>query len=81
MSESKIEIDMNPSRPGTAMTISLHRSLQDYFKTLTNAGFVVARLEEWLSHRESEKGPRKEAEDHARKEIPLFLFLEAQKPV
>lgn len=79
MSESKVEIDMNPSRPGTAMTVSFHRSLQDYFKALTNAGFMVSRLEEWLSHRESEKGPRKEAEDHARKEIPLFLFLEAQK--
>jgi len=79
MSESKIEIDMNPSRPGTSMTVSFHRSLQDYFKALSNAGFVVGRLEEWLSHRESEKGPRKEAEDRARKEIPLFLFLEARK--
>lgn len=79
MSESKVAIDMNPSRPGTVETISFHRPLQYYFKTLANAGFVVARLEEWLSHRESEKGPRKNAEDRARKEIPLFLFIEAQK--
>lgn len=79
MSESKSVIDMNPSKPGTVETISFHRPLQYYFKILANAGFSVARLEEWLSHRESEKGPRKGAEDRARKEIPLFLFLEAQK--
>ncbi len=81
MSESKVEIDMNPSRPGTAMTISFHRPLQYYFKTLANAGFSVARLEEWLSHRESEKGPKKDAEDRARQEIPLFMYLEAQTAV
>ncbi|KKU82215.1 MAG: hypothetical protein UY07_C0001G0001, partial [Parcubacteria group bacterium GW2011_GWA1_47_8] len=50
-----------------------------YFKTLANAGLAVARLEEWLSHRKSEKGPRKDAEDRARMEIPLFLFLEIEK--
>ncbi|MEK7148702.1 MAG: class I SAM-dependent methyltransferase [Patescibacteria group bacterium] len=79
MSESKVEIEMNPSKHGGATTISFHRPLQYYFKTLANNGFAVARLEEWLSHRESEKGPRKSAEDKARKEIPLFLFLEMLK--
>ncbi|MEK7538277.1 MAG: class I SAM-dependent methyltransferase [Patescibacteria group bacterium] len=82
MSESKSEIDMNPGRPSGkrgATTISFHRPLQYYFKTLANSGFAVARLEEWLSHRVSEKGPRQDAEDRARKEIPLFLFLEAEK--
>jgi len=76
MSESKVEIEMNPSKRDTKTTISFHRPLQYYFKTLANSGFVVARLEEWLSHRESESGPRKKAEDRARKEIPMFLFLE-----
>lgn len=79
MSESKVEIDMNPSKRDSKTTISFHRPLQYYFKTLANSGFVVARLEEWLSHRESELGPRKNAEDKARKEIPLFLFLEVLK--
>ncbi len=78
MSEAKAEIDMNPSRPSIAMTTSFHRPLQYYFKTLANAGFAVARLEEWLSHRDSQEGPRKLAEDRARMEIPLFLYLEAQ---
>ncbi len=80
MSESKVEVDMNPSKPGTVTTISFHRPLQYYFKTLANAGFAVARLEEWLSHRDSQEGPRKLAEDRARMEIPLFLYLEAVKP-
>ena len=79
MSESKVEIEMNPSKRGGPTTVSFHRPLQYYFKTLANSGFVVARLEEWLSHRESEFGPRKKAEDRARKEIPMFLFLEVLK--
>jgi len=79
MSESKVEIEMNPGKRGGATTISFHRPLQYYFKTLANSGFVVARLEEWLSHRESEVGPRKKAEDRARKEIPLFMMVEAIK--
>lgn len=79
MSESKVDIEMNPSKKGGATTISFHRPLQYYFKTLANNGFAVARLEEWMSHRESENGPRKKAEDKARKEIPMFLFLEGNK--
>lgn len=79
MSETKVEIEMNPGKIGGAITVSFHRPLQYYFKTLSNGGFVVARLEEWLSHRESEKGPRKTAEDNARKEIPLFMLIEAIK--
>lgn len=79
MSESKVEIDMNPSKHDSKTTLSFHRPLQYYFKTLANSGFVVARLEEWLSHRESEIGPRKKAEDKARMEIPMFLFLEVLK--
>lgn len=79
MSESKVEIEMNPSKRDSKTTLSFHRPLQYYFKTLANSGFVVARLEEWLSHRESELGPRKKAEDRARKEIPMFLFLEVLK--
>jgi ubiquinone/menaquinone biosynthesis C-methylase UbiE len=79
MSESKVEIEMNPSKKGGAVTTSFHRPLQYYFKTLGNNGLVVARLEEWLSHKESEAGPRKAAEDRARMEIPLFLMMEIRK--
>lgn len=76
------KIDMTP---GTAdikkkiYTVSFHRSLQDYVKAVTKAGLVVTGLEEWHSHRESQKGLRAKAEDAARKEFPLFLMLRAKK--
>jgi len=60
-----------------ATTLSFHRSFQMYFKALAKEGFAVTRLEEWISHRKSQNGPRAAVEDRARKEIPLFLFLEA----
>jgi SAM-dependent methyltransferase len=91
ISESKINIEMHPSTsslaPGRAggqaghspgeKTISFHRPLQFYFKFLNKNGFAVSRLEEWNSNKKSQPGPRAKAEDKARKEIPLFMFLEA----
>ena len=80
LSESKREIDMHPGERGNKEKIvSFHRPLQVYFKVLANNGFVISRLEEWVSHKESGKGPRKEAEDQARKEFPLFLCLEVSQ--
>jgi len=77
LSESKHEIDMHPGKEGnTKKTVSFHRPFQVYFKVLANNGLAVSRLEEWTSHKESGKGPCKEAEDRARKEFPLFLCLE-----
>ncbi len=78
LSSAKVFIDMHPGAPKATRTISYHRSLQDFFKALGAAGFAVTRLEEWVSHRESGKGPRQAAEDTARKEIPLFMAMEAK---
>ncbi len=77
LSESKAKIQMHPGDAPSDYTISFHRPLQLYFKLLKNAGFAVTNLEEWISDKKSEAGPRAEAEDRARKEIPLFLYLEA----
>ena len=78
LSSSKEKIDMTPGKEeGKTYTYSFHRSLQDYSKALSSAGFAVQRLEEWISHKTSEKGPRARAEDVARKEFPLFLCIEA----
>lgn len=78
ISESKIKIDMTPgSKTNKKFTVSFHRPMQFYFKFLNKNGFAVSRLEEWTSHKESEKGPRKKAEDKARKEIPMFMMIEA----
>ncbi|MDO8579821.1 MAG: methyltransferase domain-containing protein [bacterium] len=79
ISESKKTIDMHPGQAKKNTTISFHRPIQTYSKSLANAGFAISRIEEWMSHRESEKGPRKTAEDNARREIPLFMCLECVK--
>lgn len=76
LSESKHEIAMHPGKKGGEKTITFHRPLQMYVKNLSNAGFAITRLEEWTSHKTSEDGPRKEAENKARKEFPLFMCME-----
>lgn len=79
MSESRAEIEAHPGLKTGEKTISFHRPLQVYFKALKKNGFCVSGLEEWISHKKSQPGPRRMAEDKARKEFPMFLFLEAVK--
>jgi ubiquinone/menaquinone biosynthesis C-methylase UbiE len=93
MSDAKVKIDMAPGksveniRNGSDLkktdspvtTITFHRPLQSYFKALISAGFSITRLEEWISHKISQEGPRAEEEDRIRKEIPLFMCIEARK--
>lgn len=80
LSETKERIDMNPGdKIYKKFTLSFHRSLQFYFKILKNSGFCVTNLEEWISNKVSQQGPRKKAEDRARKEFPMFMMLEALK--
>lgn len=82
LSEGTIKIDMNPGIPKERVkdkkyTISYHRPLQVFIKLLSKHGFAVTRLEEWSSHKKSQEGPRAKAEDDARKEIPMFMCVEA----
>jgi ubiquinone/menaquinone biosynthesis C-methylase UbiE len=84
LSESRVAIDMHPGKyvkkdEQKEETISFHRPLQFYFKLLGKNGFAVDRLEEWISHRTSDSGSRKDAENKARREFPLFLYLRALK--
>ncbi len=77
MSESHVKIDMTPgSSSEKKFTVSFHRPLQVYMKAFSKNGFAMTRLEEWVSHKISEEGPKKKAEDKARKEIPLFMCIE-----
>lgn len=78
LSAAKVAVDMTPGKGRKAETISYHRSLQDFVKALSGAGLCVTRLEEWISHKQSQKGPRQKAEDIARREIPLFMCIEAR---
>jgi ubiquinone/menaquinone biosynthesis C-methylase UbiE len=82
LSESKVSIDMTPGEKDPkkkVKTVSFHRPLQYYVKLLSKNGLAVTRLEEWISHKKSQNGPRQKAEDTARKEIPLFMCLEIKK--
>ncbi len=82
MSDMRHRIEMNPgaSNPGDKrFTVSFHRPLQVYAKSLSKAGFMIGRLEEWISHKQSNPGPRATEENRIRKEIPLFLMIEAKK--
>lgn len=79
LTSSKSKIVMNPGSKVQNSTISYHHSLQDIFKMLQRADFHVSKLEEWISHKKSERGPRQTTEDRARKEIPLFMMIEATK--
>ena len=77
-----INIDMNPgekNQKNKKYTVSFHRPLQTYFRDLKNSGFNVSGLEEWISNKKSQNGPRQKAEDVARKEIPMFMCIEAVK--
>jgi ubiquinone/menaquinone biosynthesis C-methylase UbiE len=81
LSQSRASIDMAPGKGTKHTTWSFHRSMQDYMKAFAGAGFAMTRLEEWISHKKSEKGPRAAAEDTARKEFPLFMCIELTKLV
>ncbi|MFY9461831.1 MAG: class I SAM-dependent methyltransferase [Candidatus Sungiibacteriota bacterium] len=79
LSAERVGIVMHPGKKNSEQTVTYHRSLQDIFRALLKNGFAVAKLEEWISHRKSQRGPRQKNEDVARKEFPLFLMLEARK--
>lgn len=79
LSEIKTKIDMHPGSAKKVFTVSFHRPLQVFVKLLSKNGFAVTRLEEWISHKKSQQGPRAASEDRARKEIPLFMCIEAKK--
>ncbi|MBU6414060.1 MAG: methyltransferase domain-containing protein [Planctomycetes bacterium] len=77
-------IVMNPgavaSGKAPVTTLTFHRPISSYIGALAQAGLVVDALEEWSSTRTSEPGPRAEAENTARREIPMFLAIRARKP-
>ena len=77
MTELKVPIEMHPGERKREVTWSFHRPLQFYFGALRDAGFAVADLEEWISHKVSQPGPKAKTEDRARKEFPMFLAVKA----
>jgi ubiquinone/menaquinone biosynthesis C-methylase UbiE len=74
-----VPVQAHPGAAPDVVTHSFHRPLQAYVKALAKAGFAVVDLEEWASHKTSDRGPKAKAENAARLEIPMFLALVARK--
>lgn len=81
MSEYEMPIIAHPGSAPSVKTYSYHRPLSVYINTLAKHGFMIDALEEWVSNKISDSGPKARAENMARKEIPLFLGLRAVKIV
>jgi 23S rRNA-/tRNA-specific pseudouridylate synthase/SAM-dependent methyltransferase len=83
LSPSQREIVMNPgavsSGGAPVITVTYHRPIQAYAQALGDAGLCIQALEEWPSLRTSQPGPRAQAENRARREIPMFLAFRAVK--
>lgn len=85
LSTLKIPIDMNPGEKNVErnqeqnkkITWSFHHSLQDYSQMLFQAGFMIEKIEEWSSDKES-TGKTAKMENRARAEIPLFMAISAR---
>lgn len=75
-----IPIVMHPGKADSETTVSFHRSMQTLTACGFSAGLMLAGMEEWISHKESQPGPRARAENRARTEFPLFLGLLWHKP-
>lgn len=77
-----IKIDMNPGtkdKTKKIFTYTFHRPFEEYFNTFTKAGLNFSFMKEISSNKVSQAGIRQKAEDFAREEIPMFLFLEFKK--
>lgn len=79
LSEAKVKIQMRPGADPSATTMSFHRPLEFFVKALAKNGFRISNMEEWISHKKSDSGPRAAEENRARKEIPMFMYIEARR--
>ena len=79
MSSLKIPIQTNPGQQDkSATTWSFHHPLSYYFQKLSEAGFVIEAVEEWISDKKS-TGGKAAMENRSRKEFPLFMSFLCKK--
>ena len=79
MEPLKIPIQTHPGQGDSSPnTWSFHHPLSTYVEGLSKAGFLIEKLEEWLSDKQS-TGPKAKMENRSRQEFPLFLALLAAK--
>lgn len=83
MSEKTTDIVMNPGQVSSGIqaitTQTHHRPMSSYINSMAKAGFMIDAVEEWSSKRVSQPGPRANAENTARVEIPMFMAIRAVK--
>lgn len=78
-SEMKIPIQTHPGLgEKSSVTWSFHHPLSAYSDWLAKAGFVIEKIEEWVSDKTSQ-GKAAKMENRAREEFPLFLSILAKK--
>ena len=79
MTPLEIPIDSSPfDKNDNVKTWSFHYPLSAYTEMLFDNGFLIEKIEEWVSPKKSEGGMA-EVEDKARKEFPLFMTIVARK--
>lgn len=78
MSSLKIPIQTHPGqKESSPSTWSFHHPLSFYFQALSQAGFLVETVEEWISDKKS-VGSKAAMENRSRKEFPLFMAILAR---
>lgn len=78
-SDMKIPIQMHPGKGSSSpSTWSFHHPLATYSQWLYNAGFQIAKIEEWCSDKTS-VGKQAAMENRSREEFPLFMAILAVK--
>ncbi len=79
MTRMKIPISTHPGKGEKSETTwSYHLPLWEYAALLHKDGFVIERIEEWVSDRQS-VGRWAKMENRARLEIPMFMAILAKK--
>ncbi len=82
MSNLEIPISTNPGKfQKSEITWSFHSPLSKLSQILFENGFLIEKIEEWVSEKKS-TGPMAKMEDRARNEIPMFMaILAVSQPV
>jgi ubiquinone/menaquinone biosynthesis C-methylase UbiE len=79
MSPQKIPIITHPGLGSKSpVTWSFHHPISHYSEILFKSGFIIEKIEEWTSDKESE-GRFRKMENRSRSEIPLFMAILAIK--
>lgn len=74
MQPLKIPIQTHPGQKNSSETWSFHHPLSAYTEALSQSGFAILQLQEWISDKQSTGGKAK-MENRSRQEFPLFLAL------